>query len=54
MIVTIENPADVTVVAARPYGQRATLKYCAYTGAQAMAGRFTPGFLDLHLFSRLF
>ena len=43
MIVTIENPADVTVVAARPYGQRATLKYCAYTGAQAMAGRFTPG-----------
>ena len=43
MIVCIENPADVTVVAARPYGQRATLKYCAYTGAQAMAGRFTPG-----------
>jgi small subunit ribosomal protein SAe len=43
MIVTIENPGDVTVVAARPYGQRATLKYCTYTGAQAMAGRFTPG-----------
>ncbi len=43
MIVTIENPADVSVIAARPYGQRATLKYCAYTGAQAMAGRFTPG-----------
>lgn len=43
MVVTIENPADVTVVSARPYGQRATLKYSAYTGAQPMAGRFTPG-----------
>lgn len=43
MIVTIENPADVTVVSARPYGQRSTLKYSQYTGSMPMAGRFTPG-----------
>jgi small subunit ribosomal protein SAe len=43
MIVTIENPGDVTVISARPYGQRATLKYSHYTGAMPMAGRFTPG-----------
>ncbi len=28
---------------ARPYGQRAVLKFAAHTGAQAIAGRFTPG-----------
>jgi len=43
IIVTIENPADVCVISARPYGQRAVLKYAHYTGAQALAGRFTPG-----------
>jgi len=43
IIVTIENPSDVCVISARPYGQRAVLKYAHYTGAQALAGRFTPG-----------
>lgn len=43
IIVAVENPADVCVVAARPYGQRAVLKYAQYTGAQYIAGRFTPG-----------
>jgi len=43
VIVTIENPSDVCVISARPYGQRAVLKYAQYTGAQALAGRFTPG-----------
>jgi len=43
IIVTIENPQDVCVVAARPYGQRAVLKYAQYTGAQVLAGRWTPG-----------
>ena len=43
IIVAIENPGDVTVVSARPYGQRASLKYQHYTGASAIAGRFTPG-----------
>jgi len=42
-IVTIENPADVCVISARPYGQRAVFKYAHYTGAQYIAGRFTPG-----------
>jgi small subunit ribosomal protein SAe len=31
------------VISARPYGHRAVLKYAANTGAQAIAGRFTPG-----------
>merc|ERR1719515_437441 len=43
IIVAIENPADVCVISARPYGQRAVLKYAQYTGAQYIAGRFTPG-----------
>jgi small subunit ribosomal protein SAe len=45
IIVAIENPADVCVISARPYGQRAVLKYAQYTGAQYTAGRFTPGTL---------
>jgi small subunit ribosomal protein SAe len=43
IIAAIENPQDVCVISARPYGQRATLKFAQYTGAQAIAGRFTPG-----------
>lgn len=43
VIAAIENPADVVVISARPYGQRAALKFAQYTGAQAIAGRFTPG-----------
>jgi len=43
IIVAIENPQDVTVVSARPYGQRAVLKFAAHTGVVAIAGRFTPG-----------
>jgi len=42
-IVAIENPSDVCVISSRPYGQRATLKFAKYTGAQAIVGRFTPG-----------
>lgn len=43
MIVTIENPADVIAISARPYAQRAVLKFAHYTGAQSIAGRYTPG-----------
>jgi small subunit ribosomal protein SAe len=43
IIVAVENPADVIAIAARPYAQRAVLKYCHYTGAQTVSGRFTPG-----------
>ncbi|XP_046862882.1 40S ribosomal protein SA-like [Xenia sp. Carnegie-2017] len=43
IIVAIENPADVCVISARPYSQRGILKFAAHTGANAVAGRFTPG-----------
>lgn len=43
VIVTIENPQDVCVISARPYGQRAVFKFSQYTGSHYIAGRFTPG-----------
>jgi len=43
VIVAIENTGDVCAISARPYGQRSVLKFAKYTGAQAIAGRFTPG-----------
>jgi small subunit ribosomal protein SAe len=43
IIVAIENPQDVVVISSRPFGQRAVLKFSHYTGAQCIAGRFTPG-----------
>jgi ribosomal protein uS2 len=43
IIVAIDNPADIAVISARPYGQRAVLKFAAHTGASPIAGRFTPG-----------
>ncbi|KZT29095.1 ribosomal protein S2 [Neolentinus lepideus HHB14362 ss-1] len=43
IIAAIENPNDIVVISARPYGHRAVLKFAANTGAQAIAGRFTPG-----------
>jgi len=45
MIVAIENPADIIVASQRPYGSRAVLKFSQYTGANALAGRWTPGTL---------
>jgi ribosomal protein S2 len=32
IIVAIDNPQDVVVVSARPYGQRAVFKYAQHTG----------------------
>jgi len=43
VIAAVENPNDVCVISARPYGHRAVLKFASNTGAQAIAGRFTPG-----------
>jgi len=43
ILVAVENPADVLVASQRPYGSRAVLKFCQYTGAQACAGRWMPG-----------
>lgn len=45
IIAAIENPLDVLVLSARPYGQRAVLKFAMHTGAQAISGRYTPGTL---------
>ncbi|KAK9835204.1 hypothetical protein WJX81_005485 [Elliptochloris bilobata] len=43
VIVAIENPVDIVVQSARPYAQRAVLKFAFYTSAKALAGRYTPG-----------
>lgn len=43
IICAIENPQDVVVLSARPYGQRAVLKFSQYTGTKSLVGRFTPG-----------
>ncbi|XLR53491.1 hypothetical protein S83_004163 [Arachis hypogaea] len=43
IIVAIENPQDIIVQSARPYGQRAVLKFEQYTSANAIVGRHTPG-----------
>lgn len=43
IIVAIENTADVCVITGKPYAQRSVLKFAKYTGATAIAGRFTPG-----------
>jgi small subunit ribosomal protein SAe len=45
IIVAIENPQDIVAISARPYGQRAVLKFANYTGAKATVGRHTPGAL---------
>lgn len=44
-IAAIENFSDVCVISARPYAQRALLKFAAHTGATPIFGRFTPGSL---------
>lgn len=43
VIAGIENPADICVASARPWGQRAILKFAKYTGTTAIEGRFVPG-----------
>jgi len=43
IIVAIENPNDIVVVSARPYGQRAVFKYSQHTGSAYIGGRYTPG-----------
>jgi small subunit ribosomal protein SAe len=43
IIVTIGNPQDICVISGRTMGQRAVLKFANFIGAQAIAGRFTPG-----------
>jgi len=45
ILVAVENPADIIVASQRTYGSRAVLKFCQYTGATALAGRWMPGTL---------
>ena len=46
IIAAVDNPEDVIVVSARPYGQLAVMKYAKYTGAVATSSsRWTPGTL---------
>jgi len=46
VIVAVEKAEDVIVVCARPYGQRAIIKYATYTRATATSSsRWTPGTL---------
>lgn len=43
IIVAIENPQDIVAISARPYGQRAVLKFANHTGSRSTVGRHTPG-----------
>lgn len=46
VIAAVDNPQEVIVVCARPYGQRAVIKYAKYTDATATSSsRWTPGTL---------
>jgi len=46
VIAAVDRPEEVIVVCARPYGQRAVIKYAKYTGASAnSSSRWTPGTL---------
>ena len=42
-IVAIENPQDLMVCSARPYGQRAVFKFAQYLNCKYSGGRHTPG-----------
>eukprot|EP01098_Paradermamoeba_levis_P015108 TRINITY_DN74_c0_g1_i1.p1 TRINITY_DN74_c0_g1~~TRINITY_DN74_c0_g1_i1.p1 ORF type:complete len:309 (-),score=113.01 TRINITY_DN74_c0_g1_i1:76-927(-) len=54
VIAAVENPQDICVVSARPYGQRAALKFAQFTGATPLSGRFTPGTFTNQIQERTF
>ncbi|KAI1289752.1 40S ribosomal protein SA [Halotydeus destructor] len=39
----LEQQQEVVAISCRPWAQRAVLKFAKYTGAVALAGRYTPG-----------
>ena len=45
IIASIQNMDEVLVVAVREYAQRPILKFAQFTGARAMASKWTPGTL---------
>jgi small subunit ribosomal protein SAe len=42
---TLKNKQDVLVVSARPFAQRAILKFATHTGANYLGGKWVPGTL---------
>jgi ribosomal protein uS2 len=53
IIVAIENPEDIITISARPYGQRAVMKFGHYSGTKAVVGRHTPGVRDAEVWRLL-
>jgi small subunit ribosomal protein SAe len=49
VLVTIENPEDICVIASRTYAQRPCFKFCQHTGAIGITGQFTPGRFTNHI-----
>ncbi|KAF0974716.1 hypothetical protein FDP41_006190 [Naegleria fowleri] len=43
ILVTVENPKDICAISTKQFGHRAVLKFAHYTGANYIAGKFTPG-----------
>jgi len=43
LIAAVEHPQDICVISGKTEGQRAVLKFAKFIGAQALAGRWTPG-----------
>jgi len=43
IIAAIEHPTDICVISGKPFSQRAVLKFGHFTGANSLAGRYTPG-----------
>merc|ERR1711881_822764 len=43
VIAAIENPADICIVSSNVAGQRASIKFAKFIGAEAVNGRFSPG-----------
>jgi len=54
ILVTIENPEDICVVASRTYAQRPSFKFAQHTGAFAITGQFTPGRFTNHIHRNTF
>eukprot|EP00301_Raphidiophrys_heterophryoidea_P002120 c10992_g1_i1.p1 GENE.c10992_g1_i1~~c10992_g1_i1.p1 ORF type:complete len:301 (-),score=75.20 c10992_g1_i1:163-1014(-) len=49
VLVTIENPEDICVVASRTYAQRPSFKFSQHTGSISLTGQFTPGRFTNHI-----
>jgi small subunit ribosomal protein SAe len=43
IIASVEHPQDICVISGKSEGQRAVLKFAKFIGANALAGRYTPG-----------